>query len=98
MAFLFAEWVKRGGAIPKMPELVKELTTPTYTFRNGKFALEEKDQIKARLGFSCDFFDAAILSFALPEMPSNLYQGIPIRRQVVNAAEDYDPFSSERVS
>lgn len=40
------------GSLPKLPELVGELTVPTYTFVNGKFQLEDKDQVKQRLGRS----------------------------------------------
>jgi phage terminase large subunit len=72
MWFQLAEWVKRGGGLPQMPELVGELTTPTYTFRNGKFQIEEKDQIKDRLGRSPDLADALALTFALPEMPNQI--------------------------
>ena len=67
-----AEWVKNGGALPNIPELVSELTTPTYTFTNGKFVLEEKDQIKIRLGRSPDLADALALTFAIVDMPSRL--------------------------
>lgn len=70
MWFEMAEWIKRGGALPKCGKLKKELTAPTYTFQNGKMKLEEKDQIKARLGFSPDIADALCLTFALPDMPS----------------------------
>lgn len=69
MWFRMSEWVKRGGCLPKMPELVKELTAPSYTFINGKFALEKKEQIKDRLGFSPDYADALALTFALDELP-----------------------------
>lgn len=72
MWFRLAEWVKRGGTLPNLPSLVRELTTPTYTFVNGKFALEEKAQIKKRLGFSPDLADALALTFAWPEMPKGL--------------------------
>lgn len=68
--FLFAEWVKRGGALPNDPELARELTAPTYTFQNGKLRVEEKDQIKKRLGFSPDKSDAYALTFSLPDMPA----------------------------
>lgn len=61
MWFEMAEWIRRGGAIPNDPQLQKELTAPTYTFMNGKFQLEPKDQIKARLGFSPDCFVAGTL-------------------------------------
>ena len=70
MWFLMAEWVKRGGALPKCPLLKRELVTPTYTLHNGKFRLEEKDQIKKRLGFSPDRADALGLTFALPDAPA----------------------------
>lgn len=73
-----AEWVKRGGCLPKIPELVAELTTPTYTYSHGKFLLEDKDAIKKRLGRSPDLADALALTFALPDMPggsADLHEG-----------------------
>lgn len=73
MYFRMAEWVKRGGVLPNLPELKKELTTPTYTFTNqGKLILESKDQIKERLGESTDLSDALALTFALPELPTQV--------------------------
>lgn len=72
MWFLMAEWVKNGGALPNVPEMIKELTSVTYTFRNGKLILEEKEQIKKRIGVSPDIADALALTFALPEMPSSV--------------------------
>ena len=48
------EWIRRGGCLPNVPELIGELTTPTYTFVHGRFQLEDKNQIKARLGRSPD--------------------------------------------
>lgn len=91
MWFLMAEWIKRGGAIPKHPQLQKELTAPTYTFQNGKFKLEEKAQIKERLGFSPDFADALSLTFALPDMPRRL--SVPGMEQKIEKLKyEYDPF------
>lgn len=72
MWFNMAEWIKRGGSIPNEDRLLKELCSPTYSFKNGKLILESKDQIKERLGFSPDFADALALTFALPEQQSNL--------------------------
>ena len=69
MWFRMAEWVKRGGKLPKIPGLARELTAPTYTFNNGRFQLEDKAQIKKRLGFSPDLADALALTFAYVEMP-----------------------------
>jgi phage terminase large subunit len=94
MWFLLAEWVKRGGALPNDPDLAKELVTPTYTFQGGKFKLEEKAQIKERLGFSPDKADALALTFALPDMPG----AHPILGQKKGKMlADYDPFSPERL-
>lgn len=94
MWFAMAEWIKRGGALPKLPELIKELTTPEYFFHNGKLRLEEKDSIKERLGKSCDMADALALTFALPEMPtSHGLQGVINNLKSSHVAE-YDPFNS----
>jgi len=67
MWFLMAEWVKGGGWLPNLPELIGELTTPTYTFVAGKFLIEPKEQVKERLGRSPDLADALALTFAIPE-------------------------------
>lgn len=66
MWFEMSEWIKSGGALPDVPELVAELTEPTYTFRNDKLLLEDKDQIKDRLGRSPDYADGLALTFAEP--------------------------------
>lgn len=84
---LMAEAVRGGLALPNIPELVAELTVPTYTFMNGKFILEEKDQIKKRLGRSPDLADGLALTFMLPEMPANV-PGLTRQR---TALTDFDP-------
>jgi phage terminase large subunit len=56
-----AEWVKGGGSLPNDPELVGELTTPTYFFKGDKIQIEEKQQIKERLGRSPDCFVAGTM-------------------------------------
>lgn len=72
MWFTMCEWVKMGGWLPNVQELVAELSTPTYTYVNGKFQLEPKDQIKERLGRSPDLADGLALTFGLPEAMPNL--------------------------
>jgi hypothetical protein len=90
MWFDMAEWVKTRGSLPNMPELQRELTAPTYTFKDGKFLLESKEQIKERLGFSPDLADGLALTFALPEMPgSSPLQAV---REKNNFKKEYDPF------
>lgn len=96
MWFEMAEWVKRGGALPKQPELVRELTSPTYTFQNGKLRLEEKDQIKRRLGFSPDYADALVLTFALPDMPATYRHPGIISDGAGGLVSDYDPMDPSR--
>lgn len=68
MWFAMAEWVKDGGWLPNIPELIGELTTPTYLFLNGKFQIEPKEQVKERLGRSPDLADALALTFGVPEV------------------------------
>jgi phage terminase large subunit len=67
-----AQWVKDGGCLPPLPDLVGELVTPTYSFVGGKFVLEDKDQIKERLGRSPDLADALALTFAEVDMPAEM--------------------------
>ena len=96
MWFTMAEWVKRGGALPNMPDLVKELTAPTYTFTaSGKFLVEPKDAIKDRLGFSPDIADALACTFAIPDMPAQTLDNLLINKQN-KLKYDYDPFEERK--
>lgn len=93
MWLTMAEWVKRGGCLPPIPELVAELTTPTYTFANGKFLLEDKDIVKKRLGRSPDLADALALTFALPDMPGSTNPLLALAgMQRGRVKSDWDPF------
>lgn len=97
MYFLMAEWIRRGGKLPNIPQLRKELPAMTYTFQNGKFRMEEKDQIKKRLGFSPDFSDGLALTFALNEMPGeSTLEGKMQGYTRGKLLYEYDPFSPER--
>lgn len=92
-----AEWVRGGGALPNVPELVAELTTPTYTFKSGKFIIEPKDDIKARLGRSPNYGDALSLTFSMPESPSQTESilhklGLNNRN---HATTDFDPYREQ---
>jgi hypothetical protein len=89
MWFKMADWIKRGGWIPNMPELQRELTAPQYTFQNGKFQLESKDLIKERLGFSPDLADALCLTFAIDEAPGSFDQ--MIMNKTPRLKSEYDP-------
>lgn len=87
--WLLAEWIKRGGALPQDPMLAAELVAPTYTFRDGRIWLQEKDQIKKALGRSNDRSDALALTFSLPDMPSEAFEG---GFEGGKMLADYNPF------
>jgi phage terminase large subunit len=92
--FNAAEWVKRGGALPNVPDLVAEMTAATYTFQGGKFRVEEKETIKLKIGRSPNYFDALALTFSEPDMVSETDSllaklGIDDKR---HAQTEFDPF------
>lgn len=64
------DWVKKGGCLPNDPMLAEELTTPRLIFHAGVTRLEEKEQIKVRLGRSPDRGDALAQTFADVESAS----------------------------
>ena len=92
MYFGLADWVKRGGAMPDRPSLKSELCNITYFFNNGQLQLEDKDQIKKRLGFSPDEADALAETFALPDMPANMRKLIPTGVQRGQVQSEFDPY------
>lgn len=70
MWFRMREWIRAGGQIPNIAQLVTELSAPLYEFTsNGKIQLEEKKKIKERIGKSPDLADALALTFAEDVMP-----------------------------
>jgi phage terminase large subunit len=89
MYFEMAAWVKSGGALPDVPEMVAELTQTTYTFKGDRLMLEPKEQVKVKLGRSPDYSDALALTFAQPV--------VPMRRDALPFAAgryeaEHDPF------
>lgn len=91
-----AKWIREGGALPYIPELIAELTIPTYSFENGQFVMEDKDLIKKRLKRSPNHADALALTFAIPDMPSN-FSSEGQRSGVGKMLSDYDPFDPKRM-
>lgn len=89
-----AEAIKAGAALPKIPSMVPEFTEPTYTFVNGKFLLEEKDQIKKRLGRSPDYADAYMQTYAIEDVPARMMERLGRSNQV---RHDQDPYAPARV-
>lgn len=91
-----AKWIRNGAMLPNVPELKRELTAPTYTYQNGKFLLEDKKLIKARLGFSPDIADALAVTFAMPDMPGSTTE-LPGQETRGKLLHDYDPFAESRM-
>lgn len=92
MWFGMAEWVKKGGWLPANDQLIGELTVPTYTFMRGKFIIEDKDQIKQRLGRSPNYADALALTFAFAEAPAARIDGLELFRNKPKVLSEWDPF------
>lgn len=96
------KWILDGGAIPNIPELVPELTVPTYCYVNGQMLIEPKDQIKDRLGYSPDLADALALTFAMPELPKRdaIEQRLFGESSGSGAGykSDYDPYAEDRIN
>jgi hypothetical protein len=91
------EWIKGGGVLPPIPEIVGELTTPTYTFKGDRLILEDKDQIKARLGRSPNYADALFTTFAEPVHIADRGLGLPgltgFGAMIGKAKTEYDPWN-----
>lgn len=92
--FALADWIKGGGQLPECPELDAALTQITYTYKGDRMQLEDKSQLKARLGISPDPADALALTFAEPIMPArrHLPHSQPLHRV------EYDPLAAWRSS
>lgn len=88
MYFNLAQWVKSGGMLPDVPELMSELTQTTYTIKNDRLLLEPKDIIKAKIGRSPDRADALALTFAAPVASKQMQMVMPSRQP----ERPYNPF------
>ena len=99
MYWLMCEWIRGGGALPPeegadspVARLIEDLTETQYTFKMDKIIIEEKEQIKARLGRSPDYADALACTFAYPVAPreNDPLAGIEGRGDYYRAKTDYD--------
>jgi phage terminase large subunit len=92
---MMADWVKAGGVLPEMPELIPELTEIQYSMIGGRFVLEEKEQMKLRLGYSPDHGDSLSDTFAMPDMPAQIMSMLQDSR--TRAKTDFDPYAFEHL-
>lgn len=86
-------WVK-SASLYNVPEMVRELTEPQFIYVKDQFRMEEKDQIKKRLGFSPDLGDALATTFSVPILPASLDP----RRSLPDLTQrrPYDPLAAVR--
>ena len=104
MYFRAAEWVKRGGCLPKDDDLLKELQVIEYTFDNkGRLLIEPKEEIKLKLyGQSPDKSDAFVLTFADQEMMAGIGEAGLLNKleesEYLNKnVGEYDPLDPKRI-
>lgn len=84
------DWLK-SGAIPNDPDLIAELTAPTYEFdSSGRMKIETKDDLKKRGLNSPDKADALVLTFAAP-VQKRVRLKFPGQRR---NSSDYDPYAA----
>lgn len=84
-----AEWVKGGGALANVPELMADLTAPRFDYKNqhGRIELESKDSLRSRGLKSPDFGDSFALTFAMPVAPAGM------RGRANTTDHDFDPYN-----
>lgn len=95
MIFETVQWIKDGGALPNIPELVAALTESTYTHKGDALIIEPKLLIKQRLGFSPDHMDALALTFAQPMLRSTTSAQVAVKHEAAYDACDVRRFKAE---
>src|SRR5690606_8800789 len=102
MWWQLASWIKQGGCLPNMPDLLIDLTAPTFTHKNaaGRLQLESKDDMRKRGLKSPDIADGYALTFAAPVAIRTPFEraaaDAEMRRSAANLVQgstryDYDP-------
>lgn len=71
MHWLLAEAIKQGRlTLPDDPLLLQELCAIRYYYQGDKIRLEDKDQIKKKIGRSPNRSDSAAMTYAFPVLPN----------------------------
>jgi hypothetical protein len=87
------EALKLGLAIPNDPALESDLVSLEYTHNNrDQLCLENKDDLKERIGRSPDRGDSLAISFAFPVELRDHTSAIDGTSMANRAETDYDPF------
>lgn len=89
------DWIKNGGCLPKDQKLKEELLAPEIWFLGNKFQLEDKAQIKIKIGRSPDRADALAQTFCDVEEEGEQaeYQDDPYGQQRQFRGHVSDPHS-----
>ena len=91
------EWLRSGGQIPRDQDLMREIATPLYSYKNGRILIEDKDAIKERLpgGQSPDMADALALTLAVPVSAGERHPitGMPLPGRAAQKRRDYRPMN-----
>lgn len=89
------DWIKAGGCLPKDQKLKEELLAPEIWFLGNKFQLEDKAQIKIKIGRSPDRADALAQTFCDVEEEGEQaeYQDDPYGQQRQFRGHVSDPHS-----
>lgn len=67
------DWLREGGELPEDEKLLSELTAPQYSFdARGRYLVESKDKMKARVGRSPDRADALALAVYGSQLPTEV--------------------------
>lgn len=92
------KWLSEGGAIPPDPQLRDDLKAPErLPTADGVIALESKEAIKKRVGFSPNKGDAIALTFARPvrkrdKIIQDVINNSNSSYNPLNYGGNYDPF------
>lgn len=97
MLWNMAEWVKAGGCLPNIPELVPELTALTYTFKGDKIYVISKEEIKDLIGVSPDLADGLALTFAVPLAKRDPLQQFRRPQRQDPIADEYHPTHDDKL-
>jgi hypothetical protein len=89
--------IKDGASLPNDRLLIGELATATYSYAKDKIRIEEKEQMKARLGRSPDHADAAACTHAYPvAIPDRTaLAGFDLNQSISKSRGDYNPLDRE---
>jgi len=66
MWWLMCEDIKAQLLLPNEPDLIKELTVPRYEYDKNRFKIEDKKEVKKRLGRSPDLADSLAITYSIP--------------------------------